>query len=197
MNSQAISYPDNLLHRLRFQFCPMCTTPLVRGAINDDGISRAQCPACGWVHYPTNVTIVCTLVKYEDKLVAILPPECPPEMPAALPAGHGEYGEAPEQAAIREVYEETGLVVEIDCCLGWYFNPLAEYPGPYVAFMFEAHAVGGSLRGSEEGRAAIFTLEDFPPISPERTNSYRTMQTYRERLRQESVGNEIAGAKIR
>jgi len=53
------------------------------------------------------VTVVCTLVKYGDKLVAILPPECPAEMPAALPAGHVEYGESPEQAAIREVYEET------------------------------------------------------------------------------------------
>lgn len=169
----------------------MCSTPLVHGVINDDNIVRVYCPACGWVHYPTNVTIVCTLVKYGDKLVAILPPECPTEMPAALPAGHGEYGESPEQAAIREVYEETGLVVEINRCLGWYFNPIAEYPGSYIAFMFEAHTVGGELRGSEEGQVAVYPLDQFPLISPVRTNSYRTMQAYRERLRQEQSMNKV------
>ena len=185
MTALNIMYPESILPRLHYQYCPMCTTSLVRGVINDDGISRVYCPACGWVHYPTNVTVVCTLVKYEDKLVAILPPDCPPEMPAALPAGHGEYGESPEQAAIREAYEESGLVVEIDRCLGWYFNPDPEYPGPNVAFMFEAHAVGGELRGSEEGRVSIYTLDQFPPISLERINSYRTMQAYREGLRRE------------
>jgi ADP-ribose pyrophosphatase YjhB (NUDIX family) len=193
---QGVFYPDNVLPRLHYQFCPMCATPLVSGVTNDDGISRVYCPDCGWVHYPTNVTIVCTLVKYGDKLVAILPPECPAEMPAALPAGHGEYGESPEQAAIREAYEETGLVVEIDRCLGWYFNPLAEYPGPYIAFMFEAHAVGGELRGSEEGQVAVYSLDQFPLISPVRINSHRTMQAYRERLRQEPSMNKVQQSNV-
>jgi ADP-ribose pyrophosphatase YjhB (NUDIX family) len=156
----------------------MCTAPLARGTVNDDGISRVLCAICGWVHYPTNITAVCTLVKHKNQIVAILPPDCPPEMPAALPAGHGEYGESPEQAAVREVYEETGLIVEINRCLGWHYNPQVEYPGPNIAFMFEAHSVGGELRGSEEGRVALYPIGQFPPISPERVNSQRTMQIY-------------------
>jgi ADP-ribose pyrophosphatase YjhB (NUDIX family) len=187
MTTQGLSYPDDLLPRLRYRYCPMCATPLTRSIVSDDGISRVLCPSCGWVHYPTNVTVVCTLVKYGDRIVAILPSECPPEMPAALPAGHGEYGESPEQAAIREAFEETGLIVEIDRCLGWYFNPKTEYPGPNVAFMFEAHAVGGEMRGSEEGRAAIYDFDQVPPISPERINSYRTMQAYRDSLQANKV----------
>ncbi len=82
-------------------------------------------------------------------------------------------------------------MVEIDRCLGWYFNPAPEYPGPNVAFMFEAHAVGGELRGSEEGQVSVYALDRFPPISPERINSYRIMRAYRERLRREQAGGTV------
>ena len=62
------SLSENVLPRPVFVL-PMCSTHLVRGVINDDNIVRVYCPACGWVHYPTNVTVVCTLVKYGDKLL--------------------------------------------------------------------------------------------------------------------------------
>jgi ADP-ribose pyrophosphatase YjhB (NUDIX family) len=183
MTGPEITYPDNLLPRLRYQFCPMCSTSLVQRVINEDGIARILCPSCGWVHYPTNVIGVCTVVKHQEEIVAILPANSPPDMPAAFPAGHCEYGESPEQAAVREVFEETGLVVEIEGCLGWYFNPQTEYPGPNITFFFEAHSVGGELRSSEEGRAAIYPLEHFPRIAPDRKGSTRAMQFYTANLR--------------
>jgi len=180
MTDTPISYPENILPRLRYQFCPMCTSTLARGVVNDDGIERVVCPSCGWVHYPTNAIGVCCIVKHLGKIVAILPSSSPPEAPAALPAGHCEYGESPEQAAVREVREETGLVVEVERCLGWYFNPQASYPGPNVTFFFEAHSVGGELCGSTEGRVATFPLERFSSISPTRRGSTYGMKLYRE-----------------
>jgi len=156
----------------------MCTAPLIRRATGEDGIPRVTCPRCGWVHYPTNITSVVVLVEHQGGIVAILPPYVPPETPAALPAGHAEYGESPEQAAVREAYEETGLAVEIDRCLGWWYEHTQEYPGPNVRFMFVAHSVGGTLRPSDEGGVAVFPLQEFPPISPERSGSYRTLQMY-------------------
>ncbi len=97
MTAPNIAYPESILPRLQYQYCPMCTASLVRGVINDDGISRVSCPACGWVHYPTNVTVVCALVKYEDKFVAILPSECPPEMPAACRPGMANTASRPNR----------------------------------------------------------------------------------------------------
>jgi ADP-ribose pyrophosphatase YjhB (NUDIX family) len=188
-----LTYPENILSRLRYQYCPMCATALNHRVINEDGISRVCCPSCGWVHYPSNITGVCTIVKHQEKIVAIFPTGSPTEMPAALPAGHCEYGESPEDAAIREVFEETGLVVEIETCLGWHFSPQPEYPGPNVQFFFVAQSVGGEMRNSEEGRVAAFTLKDLPRIDPSRKGSTRAMQLYLANLpetKQEETDSE-------
>lgn len=177
-----LAYPEIMLPRLRYQFCPMCRAPLTREVLKDDGIPRVICPACGWAHFPSNAIGVCMIIHHAGGIVALLPPDCPPETPAALPAGHVEYGEAPETAVLREAMEETGLVVEIERCLGWYYSHVTEYPGPNVTFMYEARSVGGELRDSEEGQAVAYPLDQFPPISPRRRGSIRTMQAYLERV---------------
>jgi hypothetical protein len=48
-----------------------------------------------------------------------------------------------------------------------------------VQFMFEAEIVGGELKGSDEGKAGIYPLQDFPVISSRRTGSQKAMQVYR------------------
>jgi ADP-ribose pyrophosphatase YjhB (NUDIX family) len=187
MTDEALSYPDNLLPRLRYRFCPICTAQLVQRIINDDSTPRVCCPACGWVHYPTNVIGVCTVVNHQGGIVAILPARSPADMPAAFPAGHCEYGESPEQVAVREVLEETGLIVEIERCLGWHFNPQASYPGPNVTFFFEAQSRGGELRGSDEGQVAVFPLAQVPQIAPTRKGSTRAMQLYLARWQEQKT----------
>jgi ADP-ribose pyrophosphatase YjhB (NUDIX family) len=103
------------------------------------------------------------------------------EAGVGLPVGLVEYGESPEEAALREVLEETGLVAELRCCLGWFFVNLQQWPGPMVQFMFEAEITGGTLQDSEEGAAQLFTLSSFPPISPHRTGSQKAMEAYRKK----------------
>ena len=145
----------------------MCTARLeVR--TDEDDTARTTCPACGWEHYYSNAVAVNVVVRVgDDKLVALLPPRAQPTAPAALPGGHVEYGESPEEAAVREAKEETGFDVEVTHFLGWYFDKPVGYPGPVVSFMFEAAvATGGAPKGSAEGEVRVFPINEFPEISP-------------------------------
>lgn len=170
-----LSYPDNVIAPLRFQYCPMCTSPLTREVIFDDGIPRVRCPSCDWIQLVSNVVGVVVVAKNEAGIVAILPPN---EEGVGLPAGLVEYGEDPATAAIREVLEETGLDVEIVDCLGWFYSNRTPWPGPMVQFMYEARITGGELNRSDEGEARIFPTDNFPAISSGRTGSQRAMQAY-------------------
>ena len=158
----------------------MCKTQLIRKVIFDDNIPLVTCPSCKWICSRSNLTAVVSVVVYEGGIVTILPPKLPPETPAALPAGLIEYGESPEEAAVRETREETGLETEIVQCLGWLFHRnLLGWPGPLLQFMYETRVTGGHLRGSAEGEAAVFPLEAFPNIvCPDRRGSYRAIKEY-------------------
>jgi ADP-ribose pyrophosphatase YjhB (NUDIX family) len=69
-----------------------------------------------------------------------------------IPSGHVEPGETVANAAVREVFEETGLKVRIKRLIGIYSEPESQvfsYPnGKNVHFItscFEAETIGGSI----------------------------------------------------
>ncbi|HOE70174.1 MAG TPA: NUDIX domain-containing protein [Brevefilum sp.] len=170
-----LTYADNVISSLRFQYCPMCTSPLVREVIFDDNIPRVKCPVCGWIQLSSNVISVAVVARNEQGIAAIYPPG---EAGVGLPAGLVEYGEDPAESAIREVFEETGLEVKIIDCLGWIFVNRTSWPGPMIQILYEAEIIGGHIKGSDEGAARIIPLAEFPAISPSRTGSRKAMQAF-------------------
>jgi 8-oxo-dGTP pyrophosphatase MutT (NUDIX family) len=69
-----------------------------------------------------------------------------------MPCGLNEVGESPEQAAVREAKEETGLDVRVLELVGVYTRfPSAEY-GLYtlVSTVYLCQIVGGKLQRSHE-----------------------------------------------
>ena len=76
-----------------------------------------------------------------------------------LPGGRVEPHEAPWQAVVREVYEETGLQVDIDQLIGVYWVHRKQD----LVFTFTCHIVGGAVRTTPEAdQLCWFAVEDLP-----------------------------------
>jgi 8-oxo-dGTP pyrophosphatase MutT (NUDIX family) len=89
----------------------------------------------------------------------------------SLPAGMVDPGEQPSDAALREVFEETGIVAEISSLGGVATHPVV-YPNgdrcEYLNVWFRCRAVGGSLRadGDESLEVGWFPLSALPALDP-------------------------------
>ncbi len=76
-----------------------------------------------------------------------------------LPWWWVEQWEAPWEAVIREVKEETGLDVEVEKLLWVYSNPKKQN----IVFNFSCKVVGGKLTLNEEARdLQYFKIDDIP-----------------------------------
>jgi 8-oxo-dGTP diphosphatase len=81
------------------------------------------------------------------------------------PGGKVEAGETPEEAAIREVQEEVGLIIEPGA-----LTPLARIRYPFVnrealsqrSFVFSARVFSGDLQGSGEIAASWWPVATIP-----------------------------------
>jgi 8-oxo-dGTP diphosphatase len=90
------------------------------------------------------------VVLANDGVVLIKRKNPPFEGMWALPGGFVDVGETTEAACIREVEEETGLLVEIVRLLGVYSEPSRDPRGHSVSAVYIVKPVGGELRADTD-----------------------------------------------
>ncbi|HKL30603.1 MAG TPA: NUDIX hydrolase N-terminal domain-containing protein, partial [Natrialbaceae archaeon] len=81
-----------------------------------------------------------------------------------LPGGAMELHETPEEAAVREAREETGLDVRVDALIGAYRRgPARDFPFTTVLLSHHCTVTGGTLELSHEGDdLQYWAVEDVP-----------------------------------
>jgi ADP-ribose pyrophosphatase YjhB (NUDIX family) len=129
-------------------FCLVCGAALTD--LTDGDRARRFCSACGFIRYRNPAPAVAVLVIDEDRFLL-----CRRHGNAfaggkwCLPCGYVEYDEDYLTAAVREVQEETGLVVQITAILSVASNFLAPSVHTVVTVVL-ARAVAGEAQAGDD-----------------------------------------------
>jgi 8-oxo-dGTP diphosphatase len=82
----------------------------------------------------------------------------------ALPGGFVDSGETVEQAALRELREETGIVGRIDKLIGVYSDPKRDPRGPTVSVAFLITPANALVTSGDDADEAAF-VEDWRDLA--------------------------------
>ena len=147
-----------------FKYCPLCTTSLVEKHIYD--AQRLTCPACGFILFlePKLVTVV--VIQNEGKVLLGRRNMEPARGLWSFISGYVDRGEKVEEAAIREVKEETNLDVQLEGLIGIY----SANGNPHVVIAYQASILNNDISGllaqpEEVSELAFFSLEEIPPLA--------------------------------
>jgi 8-oxo-dGTP diphosphatase len=144
-----------------FTFCPHCGGRLVKGS---ERPVRPKCPSCGYVQYrnPT-VGVAVVLLSKKKILLGKRAPHVSYGGMWCIPCGHLEWGEEVHIAAIRELYEESGLLVRITGVVAVHSN-FHDIERQTVGIWFWGDTVGGELKaGDDLVEVGFFGGEEIPP----------------------------------
>jgi 8-oxo-dGTP diphosphatase len=143
-----------------FRHCPRCATALV--LTDDHGVTRATCPACGFIHYRNPVPAAGVLLSRGEEVLLVRRKYDPRAGAWCLPAGFMEYGETPERCAVRELREETGIEARLTGLFG-VFAGLDDPRARAVLVLYTAERVGGRLKAGDDAiEARYFPLGRLP-----------------------------------
>lgn len=141
------------------RFCGRCATP-TEASTSDRSM---RCPACGLLAYPRLAPAMITLVTRGDEALLARGVQFRAPMYSCL-AGFVEPGESLEQAVVREVAEEVGVVVG-----NVRYQASQPWPFPHSLMIgFRADWVAGDIEidPTEIVDAQWFHREELPTIPP-------------------------------
>jgi ADP-ribose pyrophosphatase YjhB (NUDIX family) len=128
-------------------FCSSCGGPLRFGTVPGEERERLACSACGRIAYVNPRLVVTTLPITDAGEIVLIRRGIEPGLGSwAQPGGFLEVDETVNQAAIRETFEESGLLVEPGEIVGLY----TRLEATVVTIAFEARIVGGKAAPTPE-----------------------------------------------
>ena len=94
------------------KFCSECGAKVSLQTVAGDSRQRFVCEGCGKTHYQNPNVLVAVYVCVGEKILWLRRGTAPAVGKWAMPGGFMENNETPEEAAVRELLEETGVSVD-------------------------------------------------------------------------------------
>jgi 8-oxo-dGTP diphosphatase len=148
----------------RKNYCCYCGKPISKKIIENK--PRDYCKNCKTIFYENPLPVACCIVANENREVLLVKRKKDPYKDMwCLPIGFAESGEEVSQAALRELFEETGLrgeiirLIDVDTVENYFYGSLA-------IVTYEIRNAGGKLApGDDATDAAYFPINSLPELA--------------------------------
>ncbi|MGB8403714.1 MAG: NUDIX hydrolase [Mycobacterium sp.] len=142
-------------------FCPSCGGRIDRQWMAVDGRERDVCAKCGQVHYENPRILVTAMITWRKRLLLCRRAHEPSFGLWCAPGGFMEKEETLEEAAARELKEETGVRIAADQLTLYTVTNLPTISEVYVVFraLVTEPAI---LCGPESLEAGFFSEDEIP-----------------------------------
>ena len=171
-------------HHCGYAFCPLCGKTLVEATL--DGHRRLRCPddGCGFVFYQNPIPAAGAILVQDDSILLVKRAHPPRIGWWCIPAGFMEWSEHPEQTAVREVREETGLDIKLTSFFEVYTG-IDDPRSNAVLLLYLAEIVGGTMQASDDALEVRFFPFNHLPEQIAFESHIRACADYTRRFRQE------------
>jgi 8-oxo-dGTP diphosphatase len=139
-------------------FCQVCGHAMIEQMAY--GKLRPVCPVCGFIHFADPKVAVVIFIEQNKRVLLVRRTMNPEQGKWALPAGYVDAGEDPQDAARREVLEETGLSVEITRLVD--VEGGSTDSGASIVIIYEGNVLNGTARPRDDADAVLWYGVDDP-----------------------------------
>jgi ADP-ribose pyrophosphatase YjhB (NUDIX family) len=140
-----------------FIYCPMCASQLVYRWVANK--TRQVCPRCAYTNYMNPLPAVMTLVEKDRHMLLVKRGVMPAKGQWTFPGGFLEAGETPEEAALRELREETGIPGKIRGIINAYTEHSKLY-GPIINVAYAVQPLGGVPQPGDDAEDVQWVPKD-------------------------------------
>ena len=147
-------------HDPGYRFCPRCGHALTSRCVKPGEPYRLCCTGCEFIFYLDPKLAAGVIAELNGRVLLLRRAIEPAYGAWVFPGGFVDRGEHPEQAAVREAWEEAGVEIRLDGMLGIYSYP----PGsPVVLVVYRGSVTGGEPQALDESlEVGLFHPKELP-----------------------------------
>jgi len=132
---------------------------------SEDGVLRDFCPCCNSFFYNNPLPVVSSILDSSRQILLVKRDRAPFKGHWCLPTGFAEAGESIEDAALRELQEETGIKGRISRLLD-VDSYKSRFYGDLLFLTFIVEQTGGKLAaGDDSAQAMFYPVNKLPPLA--------------------------------